>query len=158
MRRKDREVTDRAAITEIIHACSCARVGFADDGQVYIVPMSFGYAEEEGHDVFYFHSGKEGRKIDILEKCENVGFEMDTAYEIKEAAQPCGYTAYYRSIIGQGKMEILTDTEEKKHGLHVLMKHNTGKDDWEFADKMVEAVHILKLTVCEMTAKENVKK
>ncbi len=158
MRRKDREVTDQAAIAEIINACSCARVGFVDDGQVYIVPMNFGHAKEDGRDVFYFHSGKEGRKIDLLKKCGNVGFEMDTDYAIREAAQACGYTAYYKSIIGQGEMEILTDIEEKKHGLRVLMKHNTGKDDWEFADKMVDAVHILKLTVCEMAAKENVKK
>ena len=43
MRRKDREVTDRGMIHEIIDRCMCCRIGFNDEGQVYIVPLSFGY-------------------------------------------------------------------------------------------------------------------
>ena len=64
MRRKNREVTDRARIEEIIRSCHVCRLGFVDDGRAYIVPMNFGYVEEDGKYVFYFHSAKEGRKID----------------------------------------------------------------------------------------------
>ena len=46
MRRSDREVTSRAGIAEIIAACDCCRVGFADAGGVYIVPMNFAYVED----------------------------------------------------------------------------------------------------------------
>ena len=45
MRRSDREVTSRAGIAEIIAACDCCRVGFADAGGVYIVPMNFAYVD-----------------------------------------------------------------------------------------------------------------
>ena len=66
MRRKDREVTDPVKIREIITACNCCRLGFRDGGRAYIVPMDFGFAETDGRWTFYFHSAKEGRKIDLL--------------------------------------------------------------------------------------------
>ena len=47
MRRKDREVTDEARIDEIISRCNCCRIGFNDSGEVYIVPLNFGYTYEE---------------------------------------------------------------------------------------------------------------
>ena len=43
MRRKDREITDEAKIDEIISRCNCCRIGFNDSGEVYIVPLNFGY-------------------------------------------------------------------------------------------------------------------
>ena len=45
MRRKDREVTDSQKIREIILSCRCCRLGFYDNGEVYIVPLDFGYYE-----------------------------------------------------------------------------------------------------------------
>lgn len=45
MRRKDREVTDEARIDEIISRCTCCRIGFNDSGEVYIVPLNFGYVK-----------------------------------------------------------------------------------------------------------------
>lgn len=60
MRRTDREITDAEKITQIIQTCHCCRLGFCDNGAVYIVPLNFGYAEENGKRVFYFHSAKAG--------------------------------------------------------------------------------------------------
>lgn len=45
MRRTDREITDAEKITQIIQTCHCCRLGFCDNGAVYIVPLNFGYAE-----------------------------------------------------------------------------------------------------------------
>ena len=56
MRRRDREVSDPAKIREIIAACHCCRLGFADGGKIYIVPLNFGYQEEDGQRTFFFHS------------------------------------------------------------------------------------------------------
>ena len=68
MRRKDREVTDAGKIREAIEASHCCRLGFYDEGEVYIVPMNFGYTEEEEKRIFYFHSAKEGRKVDLISR------------------------------------------------------------------------------------------
>ena len=55
MRRKDREITDLERIDEIIRACDCCRLGFQDGEGVYIVPVNFGFAWEDGKRVLYFH-------------------------------------------------------------------------------------------------------
>ena len=41
MRRTDREITDAEKITQIIQTCHCCRLGFCDNGAVYIVPLNF---------------------------------------------------------------------------------------------------------------------
>lgn len=156
MRRKEREVTDGKKIAEIIDACHCCRVGFIDNGQVYIVPVNFGYECEDGRYTLYFHSAKEGRKIELIKENPVVGFEMDTGYELKTAASACGHSAYFRSIIGQGTVSVVSDAEEKKKGLRLVMEHETGKREWEFQDKMLEAVCVWKLSVSELTGKEQV--
>ncbi|MCH5345411.1 MAG: pyridoxamine 5'-phosphate oxidase family protein [Acetatifactor sp.] len=158
MRRKDREVTDAMKITDIIRRCSCCRIGFYDDGEVYIVPLNFGYEIKDNAYVFYFHGAKEGRKIDLIHKSPNVGFEMDTDYALYSRSEndiACNYTARFQSIIGNGIMNIVTELEEKKKGLSLLMEHNTGKREWNFDEKMVNAVTVFKLQVTKMSCKEH---
>ena len=82
MRRKEREITEQAKINEIIQNCDCLRLALADEGAPYIVPVSFGYVEEEK--AFYFHGAKEGRKIDLIRKNGAAGFECDCNFHLKE--------------------------------------------------------------------------
>ena len=100
MRRKDREVTDEARIDEIISRCTCCRIGFNDSGEVYIVPLNFGYVKQDGRRTFYFHSAKDGRKIDLVKEGYEVGFEMDCGYELHPGESPCDCYAEFSSIIG----------------------------------------------------------
>ena len=155
MRRKDREVTDSTKIADIISRCTCCRIGFDDDGEVYIVPLNFGYQTKENTYTFYFHGANEGRKIDLMKKNPNVGFEMDTDYALHEADYACGHSARFQSIIGNGIVSIVSETEEKKLGISLLMEHNTGKRDWDFDEKMVNAVSVFKLEVTKMSCKEH---
>ena len=155
MRRKDREVTDFDKIENIICRCTCCRIGFYDDGEVYIVPLNFGYEAKGDTFIFYFHGAKEGRKIDLIKKNPVVGFEMDTNYALNEADLACGYSARFQSIIGNGVVGIVSEIEEKKLGLSLLMEHNTGKKNWNFDDKMVNAAAIFKLEVTKMSCKEH---
>lgn len=155
MRRKDREVTDFVRIADIISRCTCCRIGFHDDGEVYIVPLNFGYEAKDNTYVFYFHGAKEGRKIDLIQKSPNVGFEMDTNYALHEADIACGYSARFQSIIGNGLVSIVSEIAEKKQGLSLLMEHNTGKGEWSFDEKMVNAVTVFKLEVTKISCKEH---
>ena len=155
MRRKDREVTDFAKIENIISRCTCCRIGFHDDGEVYIVPLNFGYEVKDDTYTFYFHGAKEGRKIDLIKKNPVVGFEMDTDYALKEADTACGYSARFQSVIGTGVVSIVSDSDEKEKGISLLMEHNTGKRNWVFDEKMMNAVTIFKLEVTKMSCKEH---
>ena len=158
MRRKDREVTDPVRIADIISRCTCLRIGFQDDGEVYIVPLNFGYAVKDEAYVFYFHGAKEGRKMDLIRKSPKVGFEMDTDFTVytrNDSDIACSYTARFQSIVGNGTVSMVPDIGEKKLGLSLIMEHNTGKQKWNFDEKMVDAVAVFKLEVTKMSCKEH---
>ena len=48
-----------------------------DGGVPYIVPLNYGYEYADGELTFYFHSAKEGRKLEILKKNPTVCLELD---------------------------------------------------------------------------------
>lgn len=158
MRRKDREVTDPTKIADIISRCACCRIGFYDDGEVYIVPLNFGYETRDDTYIFYFHGANAGRKIDLIHKSPKVGFEMDTdfaVYSLNKTGVACNYTARFQSVVGNGVVSIVSEAEEKKRGLSLLMEHNIGKREWYFDEKVVNAVTVFKLEVTEISCKEH---
>lgn len=153
MRRKDREITDICVIEDVVKRAECCRLGFYDKGEVYIVPLNFGYRREEDTFVFYFHSAGEGRKIDIIKNKPYAGFELEGMCEIVRGEYACSYSAKYESIIGNGYVSIVENDEEKKDGLRLIMKHYTGREDWEFKDEMVQKVCVFKLVPDNISCK-----
>ena len=155
VRRKDREVTDAARVEDVIRRCPCCRVGFNDGGEVYIVPLNLGYMFDDGALKLYFHGAKAGRKFDLIGRSPRVGFEMDTDYRLNAADMACGYSARFQSVIGNGVMTMVTEPGEKRRGLALLMAHATGRTDWQFDDKSVDAVAVFRLDVTNMSCKEH---
>ena len=153
MRKIDRKVTEIPAINTVIEEMDAIRVGFYDGEEVYIVPLSFGFVEEDGKYTFYMHGAKAGRKADLVKQCGKAGFEMDKAICVQTDPEPCDHTVTYNSIIGHGTIEEVTDPQEKVAGLNAIMKQNTGKGDWEFPEKMIEATLVMKLTADWLTCK-----
>ena len=156
MRRKDRLVTDPQRIEEIIKKCNCCRIGFNDDGEVYIVPMNFGYERDGDSYTFYFHGMPVGRKVDLIKKSPKVGFEMDAGFQLMgDDDIACKYSALFQSIIGTGEMSIVEDPEEKRKGLNLVMEYYTGRKDWMYEDWRIKGVGIFKLRVTELSCKEH---
>jgi len=154
MRRKDREVTDPVKIEEVLKRCACCRLGFNDNGEVYIVPLSFGYEKTEESFTLYFHGAKQGRKIDLIQKNPKVGFEMDTGYDLIDSDLACSYSARYQSIIGSGSVSIINDVNEKAYALSLIMERTTGKKDWSFSEERLNGVAVFKLEVAQLSCKE----
>ena len=155
MRRRDREVKDIIVIKSFIQKESIIRIAFYDKGEIYIVPVNYGYLFENNKHIFYFHGAKAGRKYELSKSMPIVGFEIDGNYELLNADIACDYSAKFQSVIGNGKVEIIEDSQEKMKALLELMKHNTGKTEWEFDEKMLKAVCGFKLVVEEMSCKEH---
>lgn len=155
MRRKDREILDRNNIINIIAKCTHCRVGFNDGGEVYILPINFGEVIDGEKTTLYFHGAAEGRKYDLAKGSPRVGFEMDCGYELQTAEMPCGYSAKFESIIGNGVFSIVEDFEEKVVGLTAVMNHCDGRKEWKFNEAMVNAVCVYKLEVENMSCKEH---
>lgn len=156
MRRQNRQVTDTAEIHAILEEVKVARLGMFDGKQVYVVPLNHGYElGEEDKIIFYFHCAKVGRKVEILKENPNVCLELDGRHELVTADTPCDYGYYYASLIGNGAVEFVEDAEEKAHALDVVMKHQTGKEEWEFDPKWVNAVCILKVELSDYCVKQH---
>lgn len=154
MRRFDREITDLNKIQYIIKNNQCCRLGFIDQNKVYIVPLNYGYLYKNNKHIFYFHSAKEGKKIDLIKQNNQVGFEIDNNHQLVEGNTPCQYSMKYQSIIGHGTIELIEDSEEKKLGLQLIMK-NVAHQEVLFNDQMVSSVAVMKFTVETLSCKEN---
>ena len=155
MRRADREVTDPERIAAIIAACDIVEVAYADAEGLTIVPLNFGYAEENGKRVFYFHSAKSGRKLDLIAGAPSVGFELDVNYALVEGEEACRHTARFQSVIGTGRVSFVEEAAQKEAALQALMLHNSGKDGWTFSGAMLDSVRVFKLEVETLSCKEH---
>lgn len=122
MRRKEREIQNKAEIFDILNRCDTVRIGMQSDPYPYIVPVSFGAEIIDDKAVIYFHCAQQGMKVDLLRANPCVCVEGDIFIQTEENTAH-GITARYESIIGFGKCEFITDIDEMKHGLKVLLDH-----------------------------------
>lgn len=153
MRRSDREITDPEEILGVMDRCTCCRLGFYDDGEVYLVPLSFGYARVGGQLRLYFHGAGAGRKAGLIRRAPSVGFEMDTDYRLNEGPTACACSAGFRSIIGTGRVSPVESRPEKEAALRKIMEHLTRKSDWQFTDKGLDSVFVFQLEVASLACK-----
>lgn len=153
MRRKDREVTEHDKIVKIISECNCCRLAFPEENGAYVVPMNFGLREENGKLFLYFHSAEEGRKIEFLKKSPYVGFEMDVMGSVVGGEKACSYTCNFASIIGHGRVDFLESASEKIDGLNALMDHYEPGKTWNYDEKYISHMAVLKMEVLDMTCK-----
>ncbi len=154
--RREREVTDINEIKEILDKAMVVHIGMIDGDEPYVVPMNYGYTLENNELCLYLHGATVGRKIDIMKENPKVFFELECDVTPFEGAYACQYGTAYASVMGMGKAEILENTEDKKSGLSIIMKTQTGKD-FSFEDKMVSMVSVIKITATDFTAKKRPK-
>lgn len=154
MRRQEREIKDIEDKLHILETCKVCRVAMQDELGLYIVPMNYGYTYEQEVLTLYFHSGKEGRKVDALLKNSRVAFEMDCSHKLIEAEQACGYGYAFESIMGTGEAVFVEDANEKAEALKIMMQHQTSKD-FTFTEKMMSDIRIIKITAVDFTGKHH---
>ncbi|WP_295857854.1 pyridoxamine 5'-phosphate oxidase family protein [uncultured Oscillibacter sp.] len=154
MRRKDRQVTDRAEIEAVLRSCDVCRVGFYDGEEVYIVPLNFGYREREGRLTLFFHSAGEGRKVELFRRGGRAGFEMDCAHRLVTAETACGYSELYKSIIGTGRVREVPEPE-KLEAMEAVVAHYTDAKP-PIDPAMLARVRLFALDVDELSCKEHV--
>lgn len=153
MRRKKQEVTDKRIIEEILSTSEICRLGFIDNGRPYILPFNYGY--QDGF--IFIHCAKEGKKIDLIKKNNIVCIEIEQIAKIERYEKACKWGTTYRSVIGYGKVEIISDYEQKRQGLDVIMKSNGANisHDLNYEKSEVDSMSILKVEITEMTGKQS---
>ncbi len=150
MRRKEKEITDIGEIESIIRKSLVCRLGLADDGSPYIVPLCFGYKNNS----LYFHSAKEGRKIEILKRNNQVCFEFDSNFEVQTGKAACDWGMNYRSVIGYGRAFFIENSEEKRKALDVIMAQYAD-GVFEYSEKAFGKAFVIKVEIESMTGKKS---
>lgn len=153
MTKREHQITQRSEILDILDRCKIVHLGLVDGDEPYVVPMNYGYTmDEDGGLSIYIHGAVKGRKLDIMRKNPKVFLEMECDVQAFEGDLPCQYGTAYKSIMGRGRAVILETPEEKMDALTKFMKTQTGKD-FEFNERLVSIVSVVRIDVAEYTAK-----
>ena len=128
MRKANQEITDKLIIEEILKQAKICRLAMIDNGLPYILPFNFGYREN----CIYIHSAPAGKKIDLLRENPLVCFEVEEKTEIITDEVACKWSTMYRSVVGYGNVEIITDFNEKTKGLEIIMAQHGASGKLKF--------------------------
>jgi uncharacterized protein len=123
MRRRQREITDRAEIDAIIRSTRVMRIALVDGDRPFLVPVFYGYDGQS----LYFHSATKGSKIEILERNRNICFEIGIDHGVIEDENPCDFEAKHRTVIGHGKATFVSEEAEKIRALNCIVAGFTDR-------------------------------
>ena len=151
MRRTDREITDFYEIADIIKRADVVRVAFCDE-YPYILPFNFGIKLCGEKLSLYIHGAFDGKKIQLIKQSNRVGFETDRCFEYEQGS----ITSRYESAVGYGTLSIVTDSDEKKDALELILSHY-GEKLYKLDSDCINSTNILRLDVINVCGKKNVK-
>ena len=149
MRRKDRE-TSRDLALSITDKCSHSTVAtINEDGSPYCIPLSLARQGEW----LYFHTAKEGHKIDNLRRSTKVC--VSCVGDVK--AIPGDFSIEFESVIINGTALEVTDPEEKIHALRLISIRYTPDNMRDFdgaVKRNFDATGVWKIHIDEISGKQ----
>lgn len=155
MRRKKKEIRDSKIIDDLLASCPVGRLGTnGKDGYPRIKPLNFVYLDGK----IYFHSAKEGEKIDDIVRDCHVVFEVDEPMGyVKSGNNPCSAKFLYRSAMIRGKAAIVTDDKERLLALRSLMEKYQPEGGYgEFLAEKLRITAVVRIDIEEITGKEDI--
>jgi uncharacterized protein len=150
MRKKEKEIREKTAVEDVIRRAQVCHLGLCDNQTPYVVPVCFGYADGS----LYFHCAPEGRKLDLIRKNPLVCFQVEVDVALVRHEKACKWTVNYRSVIGTGRASRVTDSEEKRRALGLVMRHYNG-DANDMSQEAMDRAAIVRIDIEEMSGKQN---
>ena len=150
MRRKEKLINGKATIEAVIRQSLVCRLGVSDGHTPYVVPVCFGY--QDGN--VYVHGSLKGKKIEMLRKNQNVCFEFDINTKVVDAEKACDWSMNYQSVIGFGKASFVTDLDEKRKALDVIMGQYTDQA-FQFPENTLKGTAVIRIKITSMTGKQS---
>jgi len=145
------KVNDTEDIGRIMKNCEVLHLALRDGEYNYVVPMNYGFTEENGHFTIYFHCTKEGQKLELIRGNGRAGFEGSWFREIPSKTIHCMMT--YESFAGRGTVSVIEDHEECLKALNVILEHYGKQQIKKYTDSFFAGLHMLRLDVSEITGK-----
>jgi len=157
MRQAGKEIKDEKVLTVLLEKSQVGRLGtVARDGYPMVKPLNFVYHERK----IYFHSAREGEKIEDMKRDNRVCFEIDLPVGlVKSKGSPCRAEYLYRSIIMKGKARFVEDASERLFALTRLMKKYQPEGGYgDFLKEKLDITLVVSVDIEEMTGKEDLGK
>jgi nitroimidazol reductase NimA-like FMN-containing flavoprotein (pyridoxamine 5'-phosphate oxidase superfamily) len=153
MRRSERQIEEWAVIEEILREGKYATLALCRNNEPYIVTLNYGY--DPAHRSLYFHCAKKGMKTDFVTGNPDVCAMViqDKGYLQNE----CEHA--YRSVVIRGRVDILTEENEKRKAIDVLLNHLEERPEIMRAKlrdrtEKLKAVQIWRLVIKGISGKE----
>lgn len=148
MRRKRQLLPSEVSVAILERMTNGVLAVHGDDGYPYAVPVSYVYAGGR----IYFHTAKEGHKVDAIVRNAKVSFCVVEQDDVR----PAEFTTYFRSVIAFGKARVLTDEAEKRAALELLAdKYSQGEPGLEAEiEKGFSHLLMVEVEVEHLTGKE----
>ena len=158
MRQHKKEIKESAVIDDLLRNATVGRLGtIGRDGSPRIKPLNFVHYDN----AIYFHSAKEGEKIDDILRDDRVCFEADRPIAYRKGRQddPCKASYLYQSVIIYGKAALVQDESERRKALSELMKkYQPGGGYGEFLEAKLAITAVVRIAIETMTGKEDLGK
>ncbi len=110
---------DRETVHAILDSAPFSSVGFVQDGQPVVVPMSYGREAE----TIFLHGARKARVIRLLEQTEQVCLNVTHVDGLVFARSAFNSSMSYRSATVFGSPRLVDDYDEKVHAMRVISEH-----------------------------------
>lgn len=150
MRRKDREITDRAEMDAIINATHLMHLALVDGNMPFLVPVFYAY---DGTSL-YFHSAQAGTKIEIIRRNNNVCFEISVDHGFIDSDEACDFEARHRTVIGVGKALFVDDETEKIKALDRIVAH-FSKNTFTYPKTNLDRTAVIRIEIDSIKGKKH---
>lgn len=143
---------DRETINAILDEAIICHVGFAVDGQPYVIPTGFARVD----DVIYIHGSAASRMLRELSKGIDVCVTVTILDGLVLARSAFHHSMNYRSVVVLGNAELGTDETEKMAALEALTDHfvpHRWRDVRPPTPLEMKATGVLELPISEASAK-----
>ncbi len=151
VRRKDREITDSAALKEVLKSTKYVTIALCMDNEPYLVSLSHGY--DEARNCLYFHCADEGKKIVYLKANSKVWGQAVHDYGVTDE---CDYA--YTSVHFKGTVSLIDDLAEKQYGLAVMVRQLSENPEEKLAKikpEKLAKITMGRIDITYMTGKQH---
>ena len=152
VREPQRAVYDRDTVYQILDEGFICHVGFAVEGQPYVIPTS--YARK--NDLLYVHGSAASRMLRHASSGVPVCITVTLLDGLVLARSIFNHSMNYRSVVVLGTAISIEDREEKLAALHALSEHilpGRWKDARQPNEQELKATAVLQLPIEEFSAK-----
>jgi uncharacterized protein len=143
---------ERETVFAILDAGFVCHVGFAVDGQPYVIPTNYG----RSGDTIYLHGSAASRMLRTLSGGVPVSVTVTHVDGLVLARSAFHHSVNYRSVVILGTARLVTDPAEKMEALRVFTEH-VMKGRWndvrQPTEQELKATTVLALPLEEVSAK-----